>query len=205
MSTLNQATRVNDAVTDEDLVELVIAGQGEVFAELYERYSLRAYRLAWGMTGQREAAEDLTQEIFLRAYQKLGLFRNESSFATWFYRLAVNHCLTYRQRARRNLSDSTEQAELIRLLDGNGIRNTNSSERKVLQQEAQAIIHRALLSLKPELRMVVILRNLEELSYDEIAERMNCSSGTVGTWLHRAHKLLASKLAHLNKSTRDAG
>lgn len=198
VSTLNQATRVHDFITDEEVVELVVAGQGEVFARLYERYHLRAYRLAWGMTGQREAAEDLTQEIFLRAYQKLGQFRGEASFATWFYRLAINCCLQSRQRARKNLTDNTEESELIRLLDKNS-NSSHTTETAVLHQETQAIIHHALLSLKPDLRMVVILRNLEGLSYDEIAERMNCSIGTVGTWLHRAHKLLAVKLVSLRK------
>lgn len=195
VSILDQATRVNDANTDEELVNLVIAGEPEVFAQLYERYQLRAYRLAWGMTAQREAAEDLTQEIFWRAYQKLSLFRGEASFATWFYRLAINCCLQDRQRARRNLAETVEASEWMRLLDGRA--TPSSTETTVWQHEAQAIIHNALLSLKPELRMVVILRNLEELSYDEIAERMNCSIGTVGTWLHRAHKLLATKLAKL--------
>ncbi len=199
VSTLNQAIRVHDLVTDEELVRLVVAGQGEVFARLYERYHRRAYRLAWGMTAQREAAEDLTQEIFLRAYQKLGQFRGEASFATWFYRLAINCCLQSRQRAQKNLTESVEEAELIRLLDGHST-NAYATEAAVLQQETQAIIHKALLSLKPDLRMVVILRNLEELSYDEIAERMNCSIGTVGTWLHRAHKLLAVKLVSLRKT-----
>lgn len=199
VSALKQATRVHDVISDEELIELVIAGQGEVFARLYERYHLRAYRLAWGMTGQREAAEDLTQEIFLRAYQKLGQFRGEASFATWFYRLAINCCLQSRQRARKNLAELVEETELNRLLDAAGTSGTRTTDESVLQQETQAIIHKALLSLKPELRMVVILHNLEELSYDEIAERMNCSIGTVGTWLHRAHKLLALKLANLRK------
>lgn len=200
VSILDQATRVNVPVTDEELVNLVLAGQGEVFAQLYERYHLRAYRLAWGMTAQREAAEDLTQEIFLRAYQKLHQFRGEATFATWFYRLAVNCCLQSRQRARKNLTETVEEAELIRLLDGHTTFGAHATETAVLQQEEQAIIHRALLSLKPDLRMAVILRNLEELSYDEIAERMNCSIGTVGTWLHRAHKLLAVKLASMRKT-----
>ncbi len=199
VSTLNQATRVNDPVADEELVRLVVAGQGEVFAQLYARYHLRAYRLAWGMTGQREAAEDLTQEIFLRAYQKLGQFRGEASFATWFYRLTVNCCLQSRQRTRKNLAETVADAELIRLLDGHATLGAQATETALLQHEEQAIIQKALLSLKPDLRMVVILRNLEELSYDEIAARMDCSIGTVGTWLHRAHKLLAVKLAGLRK------
>ena len=193
-----QATQTNEVRTDEELVGLVIAGQGEVFARLYERYYLRAYRLAYGMTGQREAAEDLTQEIFLRTYQKLRQFKGESRFATWFYRLTTNHCLRHRQRARKNREEAVEDLEqalpphLPQL--GSGKRE---AEAALLQQQTQTLIHKALLSLKPELRMVVVLRNLEGLSYEEIAERLNCSVGTVGTWLHRAHKLLAQKLANL--------
>jgi RNA polymerase sigma-70 factor (ECF subfamily) len=193
---LEQATQTNEPSTDEELVELVLAGQGEVFARLYERYYLRAYRLAYGMTGQREAAEDLTQEIFLRTYQKLHQFRGEARFATWFYRLTTNHCLRYRQRARRNpeeVIDDLEQA----LPQPCATQSRREAEAKLFQQQTQTIIHKALLSLKPELRLVVVLRNLEGLSYEEIAERMDCSVGTVGTWLHRAHKLLARKLAGL--------
>jgi RNA polymerase sigma-70 factor, ECF subfamily len=190
-----QATHADEVRTDEELVELVIAGQGEVFARLYERYYRRAYRLAYGMTGQREAAEDLTQEIFLRTYQKLRQFKGESRFATWFYRLTTNHCLRHRQRARKNPEEAVEDLEQALAPQASG--GKREAEAALLQQQTQTLIHKALLSLKPELRMVVVLRNLEGLSYEEIAERMNCSVGTVGTWLHRAHKLLAQKLANL--------
>src|SRR6185503_6827209 len=171
------------------------AGQGEVFAQLYERYYLRAYRLAYGMTGQREAAEDLTQEIFLRAYQKLGQFKGQSRFATWFYRLTVNRCLQHRQRAQKSIEEAVEDLE--RAMPSQRDELVREAETALFQQQAQALIHKALLSLKPDLRMAVILRSLEGLSYEEIAERMNCSVGTVGTRLHRAHKLLAQKLATL--------
>ena len=189
-----------DPRTDEELVRLINVGQVEVFALLYERYRLRAYRLAWGMTGQRDAAEDLTQEIFLRAYQKLVQFRGEARFATWFYRLAVNCCLTQRRHERGARAEMMEEAELIGIAAQQQTSEDNAQERAVQQHQLQAIVHKALLSLKPELRLVVILRSLEGLSYDEIAERMNCSTGTVGTWLHRAHKLLAQKLAALREA-----
>lgn len=193
-------TRAEDSLTDEELVRLVIAGQREVYVHLYERYRLRIYRLAWGMTGQREAAEDLTQEVFLRAYQMLGRFRGEASFGTWFYRLATNCCLNMREREQKQRAEGMEEADLIRTADSQRIFEVDTAEYEVWQQQLQGIVHKALLSLKPELRMVVILRSLEGLSYDEIAVRMNCSSGTVGTWLHRAHKLLAQKLAGLREA-----
>ena len=86
------------AVTDEQLVKLVLAGETDLFALLYERYYWRAFRTAYGMTGDHGAAEDLTQEIFMRAYQRLKDFRAEAAFSTWFYRLAVNHSLNYRRK-----------------------------------------------------------------------------------------------------------
>lgn len=197
MTRFDNPTRADEVRTDEELVELVIAGQGEVFARLYDRYYLRAYRLAYGMTGRREAAEDLTQEIFLRTYQKLGQFKGKSKFATWFYRLMINHCLRYRQRERKNTEETVEDLEQAIPPQWGGLFVVREAEAALFQQQAQALIHKALLSLKPDLRMAVILRNLEGLSYEEIAERLNCSVGTVGTRLHRAHKLLARKLTNL--------
>ena len=80
---MNEVSRLaTDRPTDEELARLVAAGQVNVFAELYSRYYARAYRLAWAMTGRSEAAEELTQEIFLRAWQKVGQFRGEASFGT---------------------------------------------------------------------------------------------------------------------------
>ena len=178
--------------TDEELVGFVLADQREVFARLYERYYARTYRLAYGMTGRHEAAEDLTQEVFIRAYQRLGQFRGQSSFSTWFYRLTVNHCVNYRRHERRS------QGRELSAGDEHHPRGVGGrAEADFFQRQVQGQIHRALLSLKPELRMVVILKDVEGLRYEEIAERMNCSAGTVGTWLNRARKLLARKLEHL--------
>ncbi len=197
MTRFDKPTRANQVGADEELVEIILAGQGEVFARLYERYYLRTYRLAYGMTGQREVAEDLTQEIFLRAYQKLDQFQGKSLFATWFYRLTVNHCLQHRQRTHTNTEQTVDDLEQAIPPLRCATFTMREAETAIMQQQTQEFIHKALLSLKPDLRMVVILRNLEGLSYEEIAERMSCSVGTVGTRLHRAHKLLAQKLEKL--------
>jgi RNA polymerase sigma-70 factor (ECF subfamily) len=197
MIRFGKPTCADEVTTDEELVELILAGQGEVFARLYERYHLRTYRLAFGMTGRREAAEDLTQEIFLRAYQKLGQFKGDARFATWFHRLSVNHCLQHRQRTGKFIEETIEDWEHVMSQSQGETFVAREAETVISQRQAQVIIHKALLSLKPDLRAAVILRNLEGLSYEEVAERMNCSVGTVGTRLYRAHKLLARKLASL--------
>jgi RNA polymerase sigma-70 factor (ECF subfamily) len=175
---------------DEELASLVAAGQAELFAQLYTRHYARAYRLAWTMTGQRGAAEELTQEIFLRAWQKLGQFRGQASFGTWFYRLAARCCLNHRPRQPAHESLET----VAELPQGNAVQQLDAN---VQQQEWHSAVQRALLSLKPEWRLIVILKDIEGLSYEEIATRLDCSTGTVASRLNRARTLLASKLAHL--------
>ena len=178
--------------TDEELVSLVVAGQIDVFAALYERFYSRVYRMAYGMTGQHQAAEDLVQDVFVRAYQKLKLFAGQSSFATWFYRLALNHCLNHCKSERKRLRLQTTDLVQTPAVPA------KQMEDRVLGKELQTEVHRALLSLKPRMRMIVILRDIEGLSYQEIADRMNCSMGTLASQLKRARTLLARKLEHLD-------
>jgi RNA polymerase sigma-70 factor (ECF subfamily) len=190
---VNELSRLaTDRPTDEELARLVAAGQGEVFAELYARYHARAYRLAWAMTGQTGAAEELTQEIFLRAWRKAGQFRGESSFGTWFYRLAAHCCLNYRKRLFPRAHESLDAVEHLPQTDA-----MKRVEANVRRQEIQGEVQRALLSLKPKWRLIVILKDIDGLSYEEIAERLNCSTGTVASRLNRSRALLARKLEHL--------
>jgi RNA polymerase sigma-70 factor, ECF subfamily len=190
---VNELSRpATERPTDEELARLVAAGQAEVFAQLYERYYARAYRLAWAMTGCREAAEELTQEIFLRAWQKAGQFRGESSFGTWFYRLAMHCCLNFHKRLLARAHEPLDVVEETPQPDA-----LKRIEADVHRQEIQNEVQRALLSLKPKWRLIVILKEIEGLSYEEIAERMNCSTGTVASRLSRSRALLARKLEHL--------
>ncbi len=179
--------------TDEELAGLVLAGEIEAFARLYQHHYVRTYRLAYRMTGQREAAEDLTQEIFFRMHQKLHHFSGNASFSTWFYRLAVNCSLNYRRQERK-------ESHLEVVDDVDSLPMTNHSipfETDILQKQVQAQVQRALLSIKPKLRMTFILKDIEGLNYEQIAERMNCSAGTVASRLSHARVLLARKLEHL--------
>lgn len=193
---MNELSRTADErPTDEELARLVSGGQVEVFAQLYDRYFARAYRLAWNMTGQRAAAEEMTQEIFLRAWQKIGQFRGESSFGTWFYRLAVHCCLNSRKRV-----SSLEQDELMAVERVPQPAALPQVEAGLRQRELHGAVQRALLSLKPEWRLIIILKDIEELSYEEIAARLGCSTGTVASRLNRSRALLARKLAYLREA-----
>ncbi len=186
-----------DARGDETIVLLVVErGQAELFAVLYERHYRRIYRLAYGMTAQREAAEDLTQEVFLRAYRSLNRFRGEASFATWLHRLAINCCLNGCRRERlRNgeelrYADGAERGERFVVVND----HEANLEQHVLQNQIAKQVHGALQSLPPELRVIVVMRDIEGLSYEEIAMQLACSSGTVASRLSRARRLLARKL-----------
>jgi RNA polymerase sigma-70 factor (ECF subfamily) len=190
-----QVASLQDFRTDEQLVDVTLAGQAEAFRELYDRFYSRAYRLAYGMTGRHELAEDLTQEIFMRAYQKLDKYERRSSFATWFYRLAVNHIL--------NARSLEKGAHHEALASTNGLPLPSAekpADSGILRQQIQAQINRALLSLKPKMRIIVILKDIEGLNIAEIAERLNCSKGTVASRLFRARDLLAQKLEHLRNT-----
>jgi RNA polymerase sigma-70 factor (ECF subfamily) len=185
----------NDEQQDEQIVALVRSGDHDQFSVLYQRYYCKAFYLAFGMTGQREQAADLTQEIFLRVYESLHAFQGRSSFATWFYRIALNHCLNHCRREQRR----------IEIIDNNELQThqlfsvgkSDLADSLVLRREVQECVRQALLSLKPQMRVFLLLKDVEGLSYEEIAERLQCSAGTVASGLSRARTLLARKLARL--------
>lgn len=188
---MNSAPKVESVAEEDELVRLALTGDRAAFAQIYERFYARAFRLAYGMTGNCMAAEDLTQEIFMRAFQRLEHFGGQSSFATWFYRLAVNYSLSYRRKERVNKQDS--HSDKLEFLASHALQ----IESEVLQNQLKSEIHSALLELGEEMRMVIILKDIEGWNYEEIAERMNCSQGTVASRLNRARKQLAQKLRHL--------
>lgn len=177
--------------TDEQLAAGILSGRSHLFALIYRRYFSRAFRLAFSVCGSREQADDLTQEIFLRVYQGLAGFNGNSTFSTWFYRIALNHCLNYcrRERWRRLWIRSETPISLDRL--------ESRSEAEVLEREIQLRVRLALQSLKPESRIMVILKDIEGFTYQEIADRLECSPGSVASVVSRARKLLAQKLSTL--------
>jgi RNA polymerase sigma-70 factor, ECF subfamily len=186
----------DDELQDELIVARIGAGDEALFTLLYQRYHARIFGLAFGMTGQREQADDLTQEIFLRVYQRLSTFEGQAKFGTWFYRLALNHCLNHcrHERWRKRKLTITSEAALPLLVE---VRPAEEVHEALLRQEVQQQIRTALLSLKPQMRLLLLLKEIEGLSYEEIADRLECSTGTVASRLSRGRKLLARKLESL--------
>lgn len=179
----------SEPASDEDLVRRAAAGELEAFAELYARFYGGTLRLAFAMTGSRETAEDATQEIFMRVYGRLHQFERRAKFSTWFHRIAVNHCLRFRARAWARRAE--------RAADDLASPDAERPEDAILRAQLHDEVHRALISLRPKQRVIVILKEIEGLTYAEIADRVGCSEGTVASRLARARQLLARKLAHL--------
>ncbi len=175
--------------SERDLLEACRRGERDAFRALFETYRDRVYSVALRFSGDEAAAMDIAQDTFLKLYASLQDFRGDSAFQTWIYRLVVNSCFDYRRRTRR----------LVPLADGflATLRASADSLTELLRAEVHTSVRSAVDRLSPSLRMVIVLRYTEGLSYDEIAAVLGCSMGTVASRLNRAHKALERKLAHL--------
>lgn len=175
----------------------------EAFAALYERYKDRVYGTAAALTGDRVLAEDVTQEVFLRVFRKLETFEHRSIFSTWVYRMTVNLATDLqrsRLRGQRLVDEVLEQARgRPDVVVDDGRRIAASLERG----EVRAAVARAIRSLSEKLSVVVVLRYLEGLSYEEVAEVLQVSVGTIKSRLNRAHGELARLLADVRELRSD--
>lgn len=176
-----------------DVIDACQRGEADAFASLYELHRDRVYSIALRFSGNPSVALDITQETFLKLLSKIREFRGEASFESWLYRLVVNGCLDHRRAGRR----------WSPFLDGwlGALRASGESVlQQLLRSEVQESVQQVVAKLAPELRIVVILRYTEQLSYDAIAEILGCPQGTVASRLNRAHKLLERRLAGLRNT-----
>lgn len=184
--------------SDEQLVKRSLQGDNEAFEELVVKYQNKIYALAYRYMGNEEDAYDMTQESFIKAYRSLRSFKGDSSFGTWMYRVATNVCLDeLRRRKRRIVSLSLDEPLATR--DGDEVEkeipDTSPTadiiyEQKELSQYIQDVLN----GMKPDHKTTIILRDIMELTYEEIAEVLNCNVGTVKSRLSRARESLRKKL-----------
>lgn len=176
-------------VDDVALVTRARAGERGAFSTLVRRYQATVYRVCYRILGDPEDAEDATQEAFVRAYRKLDLFQGQSAFKTWLLRLAVNVSLNERGR-RRPLAS----LDGVVVPDGAYGSPAPDPEAEALRSEAAAQLHRALQVLNPKHRAAVILRDLEGLTYPEVATLLAVPEGTAKGWAHRGRLRLKELL-----------
>jgi len=174
---------------EREIIEACRRGERDAFRVLFETHKDKVYSIALRYSGDESLAMDIAQDAFLKLFSSLPDFRGDSAFSTWMYRLVVNACLDHKRRSWRlaPLAD-----ELIAVLRAPG-----DCLNALLQSETRDRVRAAVETLSPDMRMAVVLRYTEGLSYDEIAEVMGCSAGTVASRLNRAHKALERKLSHV--------
>lgn len=186
-----------DTPEDTELVRRAQGGDLEAFDTLVRRYQERIYSVVYHMTAHHEDAADLAQEAFVRAYRALPGFKQDASFFTWLYRIAVNLTLNFlkqrRHRGQMSLDDLDLQAEndpdLVALV------SDKTPRRDVALQELQQRLNVALQKLSEPHRMVVTLHDIQGLRHEQIAEIMKCNVGTVRSRLHYARQQLQAYLA----------
>lgn len=176
----------------EDLLEMIRNGNDAAFAELYENFHGKIFRFVWQMSGSRSAAEDILQEVFLVVLQKMGNFdRSRGSLSSYLFGIARIHVLRWLEENKEHkvpLENASEDAS----------KEVETPFTELSREESITKLRKAILSLPEQYREVIVLCELQELSYSEAASVIGCALGTVRSRLHRARGLLGQKLECFN-------
>ena len=177
------------------IVQKVLKGDVNAFEKLVLEYEKNVYNIALRMTGNSEDASDMTQEAFIKAYNSLQSFRGDSKFSVWIYRIATNVCLDFlRSKSRRptvSLSVEDNEGEEVQLDVAD---ESQSPELLLDRQMTRESVRRGLETLTPEYRQILLLREIQGLSYDEISQALGLEVGTVKSRIFRARKKLCAFL-----------
>lgn len=189
--------------SDWELVQRSRAGDRDAFRSLVERYQRKVAALALGMLRNPDDAMDVVQDTFTKAFQNLGRFKGDAAFYTWLYRIAVNLCIDVQRREAKMPTapletpggDESRENELAT----GGAHGTDPDDpfRRVRDAEIARGIREAVAELTPEHRAVILLREVDGLSYEEISRVLDCPKGTVMSRLHYARKHLQARLRRL--------
>lgn len=177
---------------EKHLLESAQKGELQAFEKLVERYQKKVYNIALRMTGNAEDAYEVSQEAFIRIYSSIRQFRKDSSFSTWLYRITINVCLDELRKQKKNklvyLDENIEMddGEIKKQLADKGPAPDEMAE----QDEMKRAIRAAINELSEEHRIVVIMRDIQGFSYDDISKILKCPKGTVKSRINRARKIL---------------
>lgn len=191
--------QVTEKDIDQALVERVQNGDKAAFELLVAKYHRKILRLISRLVRDPVEVEDVAQEAFIKAYRALSLFRGESAFYTWLYRIAINtaknHLASRARRAPTSTEADAEEAETFG--DADNLRDINTPESVLMSKQIAETVNTAMAGLPEELRMAISLREIDGLSYEEIAAMMDCPIGTVRSRIFRAREAIAAKLRPL--------
>jgi RNA polymerase sigma-70 factor (ECF subfamily) len=190
---------------DQALVERAQRGDQQAFGMLVEKYQRKLGRLLSRMVRDQAEVEDVVQESFIKAYRALPNFRGDSAFYTWLYRIGINTAKNYlvSMGRRPQVSRDIEIEDAENFEDGEDLRTLETPESELMTKEIAKTVNDTMMALPDDLRTAITLRELEGLSYEEIATLMNCPIGTVRSRIFRARETIAEKLRPLLDTPED--
>lgn len=189
---------MGEQLTDQILVERVQQGDKSAFDVLVRKYQHKVVSLVSRYVSDQAEALDVTQEAFIKAYRAIGNFRGDSAFFTWMYRIAINTAKNYLvAQSRRPPASDLDAQEAEQYAGDSRLRDTGSPEHELLRQEIEQTIQDAIAILPDDLRTAITLREVEGMSYEDIASAMECPIGTVRSRIFRAREAIDKKLRPL--------
>ena len=196
---------MSDREIDRQLVERAQRGDKREFELLVEKYQRKLARLLSRFIRDPAEVEDVTQEAFIKAYRALPAFRGDSAFYTWLYRIGINTAKNYLMAMGRRAPTSTEveAEEAEGFEEGEQLRDINTPESLLLSNEIAETVNSTIEQLPEELRTAIQLREIEGMSYEDIAQVMNCPIGTVRSRIFRAREAIAERLRPLLGTRKD--
>ena len=196
---------MSDREIDQKLVERAQRGDKHAFELLVSKYQRKLARLLSRFIRDATEVEDVTQEAFIKAYRALPSFRGDSAFYTWLYRIGINTAKNYLVAMGRRAPTTTEidSEEAEGFEDGEHLRDLNTPENEMMSRQVAETVNQTLEELPEELRTAITLREIEGLSYEDIANIMNCPIGTVRSRIFRAREAIAERLRPLLGTSKD--
>ncbi|HEV8523460.1 MAG TPA: RNA polymerase sigma factor RpoE [Terriglobales bacterium] len=196
---------MGDREVDQQLVERAQRGDKQAFELLVAKYQRKLGRLLSRFIRDPAEVEDVAQEAFIKAYRALPSFRGDSAFYTWLYRIGINTAKNYLVAMGRRAPTTTEfdSEEAENFEDGDQLRDLNTPEAELMTRQIAATVNQTMEELPEELRTAITLREIEGMSYEDIANVMNCPIGTVRSRIFRARETIADRLRPLLDTSKD--
>lgn len=196
---------MGDREVDQQLVERAQRGDKHAFELLVSKYQRKLARLLSRFIRDPAEVEDVAQEAFIKAYRALPSFRGDSAFYTWLYRIGINTAKNYLVALGRRAPTTTEfdSEEAENFDDGDQLRDMNTPEAEMMSKQIAATVNQTMEELPDELRTAITLREIEGMSYEDIATVMNCPIGTVRSRIFRARETIAARLRPLLDTAKD--